>query len=65
MSGRLSITQFPQAPSVQYRIHGRGSTRFPCLELFNNRDAAHGTADELAENDYNLETGAVFQQEGL
>ena len=70
MSGRrLTLPQFPRAPE-QYNASYmsevvRSFSVF--LELFNNPGDARHTAltlTNLQENDYSLETGAVFQQEG-
>ena len=70
MSGRrLVLPQFPRAPE-QYNASYmsevvRSFSVF--LELFNNPgDARHTelTLTNLPQNDYNLEVGAIFQQDG-
>lgn len=70
MSGRrLVLPQFPTAP-MQYDVRYmaevvRSFSVF--LQQFNNPgDARHTelTLTNLQENDYNLEVGAVFQQDG-
>ena len=71
MSGRrLVLPQFPTAPMAydpKYMAEVvRSFSVF--LELFNNPgDARHTelTLTNLQQNDYNLETGALFQQEGV
>ena len=70
MSGRrLVLPQFPQAPQQYDAAYMAEVVRSfsVFLELFNNPgDARHTelTLTNLQENDYNLETGAVFQQDG-
>lgn len=70
MSGRrLVLPQFPTAPlSYDPRYMAEVVRSFSVfLELFNNPgDARHTelTLTNLQENDYNLETGTVFQQDG-
>jgi len=66
---RLVLPQFPTAPMAydpKYMAEVvRSFSVF--LELFNNPgDARHTelTLTNLQENDYNLETGAIFQQDG-
>jgi|TARA_R100001086_G_C11821783_1_gene254275 hypothetical protein len=71
MSGRrLVLPQFPTAPMAydpKYMAEVvRSFSVF--LELFNNPgDARHTelTLTNLQQNDYNLETGALFQQDGV
>ena len=71
MSGRrLVLPQFPTAPmdyDPKYMAEVvRSFSVF--LELFNNPgDARHTelTLTNLQQNDYNLETGALFQQDGV
>ena len=68
-SRRLVLPQFPTAP-MQYDVRYmaevvRSFSVF--LQQFNNPgDARHTelTLTNLQENDYGLETGAVFQQDG-
>ena len=70
MSGRrLVLPQFPQAPQEYDPVYMAEVVRSfsVFLELFNNPgDARHTelTLTNLQQNDYKLETGAVFQQDG-
>ena len=70
MSGRrLVLPQFPRAPEQYDATYMSEVVRSfsVFLELFNTPgDARHTelTLTNLQQNDYNLETGAVFQQDG-
>ena len=71
MSGRrLVLPQFPTAPMAYAPKYMAAVVRSfsVFLELFNNPgDARHTelTLTNLQQNDYNLETGALFQQDGV
>ena len=67
---RLSLPQFPVAPSqydVGYMSEVVRSFSVFLQQFINPGDARHTdlTLTDLQENDYNLETGAVFQQDGI
>lgn len=70
MSGRrLVLPQFPNAPeNYDARYMTEIIRSFAVfLDLFNNPGDARHTAltlTNLQENDYNLEPGAIFQQDG-
>jgi len=70
MSGRrLVLPQFPNAPeNYDSRYMTEIIRSFAVfLDLFNNPGDARHTAltlTNLQENDYNLEPGAIFQQDG-
>lgn len=70
MSRRLVLPQFPNAPQeYDMRYMGEVVRSFSVfLEQYNNPGDIRGTEltlTNLKQNDYGLEEGAVFQQDGF